>query len=176
MKKSLSLTILLALAAGALPALAGESAPLAHKTPSGWFDMENCYFCKNLVADPQLLSHCQWETRPTSDGMLTIMTVEPEWRGAMAKVNAAMENCITQMHGGKVDLAKVKMCGFCQAYGELMNAGVKMETVKGDVAEVTIMRSDDPKLVQRMHDIAKRNTEEMAIMMAAADPHAAHHH
>lgn len=176
MKKSLCLFALLALFAGALPAAAGEAAPMAHKTPSGWFDMENCYFCKNLVADPQLLSHCQWETKPTTDGMITVMTVEPQWRGAMAKAGAAMENCADQMHNGKVDFTKVKMCGFCQAYGELMTSGVKMETIKGDVAEVTIMRSDDPKLVQKMHDIAKRNTEEMAIMMAAADPHAGHKH
>ncbi len=176
MKKPLWLVALALVVSAPLTALAGEPAPMAHKTPSGWFDMENCYFCKNLVADPQLLSHCQWETQPTSDGMVTIMTVEPAWRGAMAKAGAGMESCAEQMHSGKVDFTKVKMCGFCTAYGELMTAGVKMETIKGDVAEVTIMRSSDPKMVQKMHDIAKRNTEEMAIMMAAADPHAGHKH
>jgi hypothetical protein len=169
--------MLMAMVLVALPALAGEPAHMAHKTPSGWFDMENCYFCKNLVADPELLSHCRWETQPTADGMMTIMAVEPAWRAAMAKAGAGMEECAAKLHGGQVDMAKVKLCGFCQAYGELVTAGVQPETIKGQVAEVSVFRSSDPKLVQKMHEIARRNTEEMAIMMAAAgDPHAGHQH
>ena len=175
MKKTL---MLMAMVLIALPALAGEPTAMDHKTPSGWFDMANCYFCKNLVADPELLAHCQWETQPTADGMMTIMTVEPAWRAAMAKAGAGMEECAAKMHGGQMDMSKVTMCGFCQAYGGLMMAGVQPETIKGQVAEVTLMRSTDPKLVQKMHEIAKRNTDEMAIMMAGAeaDPHAGHKH
>ena len=82
-----------------------------------------------------------------------------------------MEATAAKLHGGELNPSEVKMCGFCQAYGQLLMAGVKTETVKGTVAEVTLMRSTDPKLVAQMHEMAKRNTEEMAIMTGgAADP------
>jgi hypothetical protein len=171
MKKTL---MLMALVLVALPALAGGN---PHKTPSGWFDMENCEFCRNLVADPELLDHCQWEVLPTADGMMTVMTVEPGYEASLAKASAAIEAFAAKLHSGQLDPTKVKMCGFCQAYGQLLAAGVKMETVNGKVAEVTLARSTDPNVIAQMHGIAKRNTEEMAIMMGgAADPHAGHKH
>ncbi len=172
MKKTL---MLLAMVLVALPALAGGN---PHKTPSGWFDMENCEFCKHLVADPGLLDHCQWETLPIADGMMTVMTVEPAYAASLAQAGAAIEAVAAKMHSGQMDPTKVKMCGYCQSYGQLLAAGVKMETVHGKVAEVTLARSTDPKVVAKMHEMAKRNMEEMAIMMgaAAADPHAGHKH
>ena len=171
MKKTL---ILLAMVLVALPALAGGN---PHKTPSGWFDMENCDFCRHLVADPELLSHCQWETLPIADGMMTVMTVEPAYAASLAKAGAGIEAVAAKMHSGQLDPTKAKMCGYCQSYGQLMAAGVTMETVKGKVAEVTLARSTDPKVVAQMHEVARRNTEEMAIMMgSAADPHAGHKH
>jgi len=171
MKKTL---LLLAMVLVAVPALAvGQS----HKTPSGWFDMENCVFCRNLVADPELLSHSRWETLPIEDGLMTVMTVEPEYAASLAKAGAAMEATAAKVHGGELNMAEVRMCGFCQAYGQLMMAGVKTETVKGTVAEVTLLRSTDPKMVAQMHEMARRNTEEMAIMMGgAADSKAGHKH
>ena len=183
MKKTL---LLLACMLIALPVLAGEHpaakagehpAKMAHKTPSGWFDMENCVFCQNLTSQPGLLEHSSWESLPISDGMMTVMTVEPQYADAMAKASAGMEATAAKMHSGQMDMSKTKMCGFCQAYGEVMMAGVQPEMVKGQVAEVTLMRSADPKTVAKLHEMAKRTTAEMAIMMgAAADPHAGHKH
>lgn len=170
------LVLIAALALLALPALAADH-PM--KTPSGWFDMGNCVFCSNLVADPQLLPHCKWETLPTSDGLAFVMAVEPQYAASLKKANAAMEATGAKLHSGEMKMTDVKMCGFCQAYGELMMAGVKFETVRGDVTEVSFARSSDPKLVEKMHVIAKRNKDEMAILMgggAGADPHAGHKH
>ena len=171
MKKTL---VLMAMVLLAMPALAADH-PL--KTPSGWFDMSNCVFCKNLIADPELLHHAQWETLPTATGMVMVMAVEPEWAAKMDKANAAMEATGAKLHSGEIKMADAKMCGFCTAYGELMMGGVKFETIKGDVADLTLASSSDAKMVEKMHMIAKRNTDEMAIMMGgAADPHAGHKH
>lgn len=172
MKKTL---VLMAMVLLALPAVAVDH-PL--KTPSGWFDMANCVFCRNLVADPELLHHARWETLPTASGMMMVMAVEPEWAAAMAKANAAMEATGAKLHSGEIKMADAKMCGFCTAYGELMAGGVQFETVKGQVADITLASSSDPKMVEKMHVIAKRNTEEMVLMMGggAADPHAGHKH
>lgn len=169
------LVLIAALSLLALPAAAAEH-PL--KTPSGWFDMENCVFCRNLVADPQLLPHSQWETLPTADGLAFVMAVQPEYMGSLKKASAAMEATGAKLHSGELKMTDVKMCGFCTAYGELMMGGVQFETVRGDVTEVSFARSSDPKMVEKMHAIAKRNKEEMAILMGggAADPHAGHKH
>lgn len=168
MKKAVLSTALLLVAA---PVLAGGAG--AMKTPSGWFDMENCAFCKSMVEDPDLLDHVTWENHSIADGMMTITTVEPEYAEALAKANAAMQELGMKMQTGKVNPMEVKMCGHCAAFGQLMMAGVKMESVKGEAAEVTLATSDDPALVDKLHGIVKRNKDEMAIMMAAAhDSHA----
>ena len=81
------LMILTALLAVALPALAGNEHDM--RTPSGWFDMAECSFCKNLVEDPELMAHTTWEGHNISNGAVYIMTVEPEYAESMAKAAAA---------------------------------------------------------------------------------------
>ena len=49
----------------------------------------------------------------------------------------------------------------------MMSAGARPETIKGRSTEVTLVHATDPKLVDEMHMIAKRNTEEIARMMAS---------
>ena len=175
MKKSLLLVALalFALPRFAVPALAEES--MAHKTQSGWFDMENCEFCRNLVKDPGLLPHSTWENFPIENGMMNIFTVAPEYAASMATCAAAMEELGSKLQSGAVNPAKVKMCGHCTAYGELMMAGVKTETVKGNAAEVTLMTSGDPAVVAKIHTMVKRDNEEMALMMQG-DAHQGHQH
>ncbi|HOX26085.1 MAG TPA: hypothetical protein PLL30_09020 [Candidatus Krumholzibacteria bacterium] len=159
-------TLIAGLLALALPVLAGGH---AMKTESGWFDMENCAFCKNLLTDPGLLEHATWESHNLEKGMLYIMTVEPEYAESMAKASAAMEELGTKMHSGQINPAEVKMCGSCQAFGQLMMAGVKMETIKGDAAEVTIVTHDDPQVIAQMHDLVARNQKEMALLMSGGE-------
>jgi hypothetical protein len=180
MKKSLLLiaSALFALPLFALPQFASTAwaeEAMAHKTPSGWFDMENCAFCKNLVQDPGLLPHTTWENFAIENGMMNIFTVAPEYAASMATCTAAMEELGAKLHSGEVNPADVKMCGHCMAYGGLMAAGVKMETVKGKAAEVTLMTSGDPAVVAKIHTMVERDNEEMALMMSG-DPHQGHQH
>jgi hypothetical protein len=157
-----------------VPALAGDEAAHPMGTPSGWFDFENCAFCKNLATDPELLHHTTWETHAIADGMMTIIAVEPAYAESMARASAAMAKLGADMESGKVNPMATKMCGSCQEYGMLMMAGVTTEQVKGEAAEVMLMTSDDPALVKRLHAMVERNNEEMALMMASGKEHAGH--
>jgi len=158
------LIVLAAVFAVALPALAGNESDM--RTPSGWFDMAECAFCKNLVEDPELLSHSTWEGHAISNGAMYIMTVEPEYAESMAKAGAAMAQVGQDIQAGKVNPMTLPMCGHCQEFGMIMMSGVHMETVKGGAAEVSIFTSDDEALVKRMHAVVKRDQEEMALMKA----------
>lgn len=85
------------------------------KSESGWFDFENCAFCKNLMEDPELLAHTTWENHTIEKVMMNIMTIDPAYAQAMVTAE------------------------------------------------------------QKMNELGKRNTEEMAAMMGGAEhPHGEH--
>jgi len=155
----------------AVPALAG-----GHKTESGWFDMENCAFCKNLTVDPGLLPHTTWETHAIDAGMMQVMTVDPAYAEAMATAGRAMQDLGMKIQSGEVNPMGLKMCGHCMEFGQLMMAGVHAETVSGKAAEVTLFTSDDPALVTRLQAMAARDTKEMELMMAGHGQDEAHPH
>ena len=163
--------VLMAVLAIALPALAGDH-PMG--TETGWFDMENCAMCKNLVVDPGLLPHTTWENFSIENGMMNIMTVDPAYAESMATASAAMEALGTKMHSGEVNPMEMQFCGRCMEFGQIMMAGVHMENVKGEAAEVTLVTSDDPVLVKRLHAMVERDNKEMAMMMAG--DHGEHPH
>jgi hypothetical protein len=155
--------VLMAILAIALPAVAGDHPA----TKSTWFDMENCAFCENLIKDPALLEHTTWEGHALKNGIMYITTVDPEYAESMAKAAKAMEQVGSDLMSGKRNPMETKMCGHCAEFGQIMMAGVHMENVKGDAAEVSIFTSDDPALVKRMHTLVERDQQEMKLMMAA---------
>ena len=147
----------------AVGALAGEH-PM--KSPSGWFDFEKCAFCKHLAEDPGLLSHCTWETHPISNGIMTIMTIDPEYAESFARAEKAMNGLGMDIQSGKVNPMTLEMCGSCQAFGMLMMGGkVTNEEVHGEAAIVHLTVSKDAGVVERLHQMSERNTKEMAQMM-----------
>lgn len=170
------LIILAALFAIALPAFAGDHPEHPKAAKTGWFDFENCVFCKNLMEDPNLLSHTTWENHKVANGMMNIMTVAPEFKSSMAKANKAMEGVGMDIQSGKSNPMTMKMCGHCQEWGQLMMAGVTLEKVEGDAADVTLTTSDDPVLVARLHKLVERNNMEMEKMMAVSHDHSGHQH
>ena len=179
--KKFALTLTLGLILLAMPALAGDH-PSSHvdkhaeghsgnhpmATKSGWFDLQNCEFCKNLTADPDLLPHLTWETIKTENGFAQISTCAPEFKDSYNKCNQAIAKLGNDMMTGKVNPMQVKMCGSCAGFGQFMMAGVKTENIHGEAADVMLVSSDDPAIVQKLHDYADRNNQEMAEMMASA--------
>ncbi len=163
--------LILALVAFAVPALAGDPHQHPMKTKSGWFDMENCGFCKNLVKDPALLEHMQWESHILPNGSLSITVVEPAYAASYAEAMGAMQALGQKMHSGEVDASKVTMCGHCAAYGGLMMAGANFQEVDGEAADVMLITSADPQVIAKIHEFTNRTNQEMAEFMAAAHAH-----
>ncbi len=162
--------------AGEHPTKTAPAAQAAHpmKSASGWFDFQNCQFCQNLVVDPELLPHMTWESHNIEGGMIQIATVDAAHAASYAKCSQAIEKLGTEMMNGTVNPMTVKMCGSCTAFGQLMMAGVKMENVDGEAADVTVITSSDPALVAKVHEYCDRNNKEMALMMG--DAHSGHGH
>jgi hypothetical protein len=125
-----------------------------------WFDMPNCGFCKHLLTEPGLLENMTWEHHNISNGLVTITTVNDEYKDAYKKANLAMEETAKKMEKGE----SVRMCGSCMEYGNLMMAGVKIEHFETMHGHVTIMTSDKPELVAKIQAWGTRNTDEMKKM------------
>lgn len=156
--KKVTLLAVLVLAVG-LMAYAGEEAP--------WFDMENCAFCSNLMKDPQLMDHMTSEHHDIANGILTVTTVDPEFKEPYKEAMVAMEKLAGDMEAGKVKMAELKLCGSCQQYGALEMAGAKMEYIFAGPCDIFLMTSDDPEVVKKIQEYGHRNQEEMAKMEAA---------
>jgi hypothetical protein len=126
-----------------------------------WFDMDNCAFCKNLKTDPALLDHMPiWEHHNIHNGALTITQVDEAYLPSYEKAMAAMEEVGKRMEKGE----QLPMCGMCTAYGEVMMQGAKSEEIKSGNLYVSIMYSDNPEVVKKIHAMTDRTNEEMKKM------------
>ncbi len=132
-----------------------------------WFDMPNCDFCKHLIKDENLLPNMKWEHLDISNGVVTITTVEDDYKGAYKEAQSAMMALGTDMESGKVNFADVKMCGFCQNYGMLMQAGASFEYVQGEGADVVIISGDNEELIAKIKKFGEKNRTELAKMHEA---------
>ncbi len=130
--KRIALICMVVVCAVPVLALAGDSM----KSESGWFDFENCAFCKSLAEDPGLLKHTTWENYPIKNGSMTIMTVDPAYAESMAKVDAHMAALGAKIQNGEVNPMSLEMCGRCKSYGMLMMGGVDMERIDGEAARM----------------------------------------
>jgi hypothetical protein len=164
MKRTTLITLLVL--AAPLAVLAGNQGEAA------WLDLENCAFCKNLTEDPALMEHLTWETHKIDDGMLTITTVDPAYHKSYKTAVKKMQALGEKMQNGEVNPMTVEMCGHCQNWGMLAMAGAHMEAVYGEAVEVTLLTSDDPKIVAKIHTFAQHNIDEMTKMAS----HAGHEH
>ena len=130
-------------------------------TETRWYDLENCAYCRNLTRDEHLLDHVTWESHLISDGALTVTVIDPAHEESYRRAMAAIAELDRKVKSGEVDPTSMKVCGRCQAYGQLVTSGVKTETVVGEQAEITLVTADDPELVARIHEFVKRNIAEM---------------
>lgn len=127
---------------------------------AGWFDSASCDVCNPWSKNPQLMMSTKWETHLIKNGMLMTSVVPEEHQQAFEKVCKQCEKNHETV--GK----NASMCGFCEAMGGLMAAGVQMEEVKTDFGKITLMTSDDASTVKKIHEVAKKSQEEAKKMMA----------
>ena len=135
---------------------------------SGWFDAASCTICKPMSEDPQLMMATKWEVHPTKNGMLMVAVVPESQLRKLKAVCKKMDADIAKAMSGE---EPEHLCGFCQAMGGVMQAGAKMEKVGTKFGEITLVTSDNPATVKKIHEVAKRSQQEaekMAAMMKKA--------
>jgi hypothetical protein len=71
---------------------------------------------------------------------------------------------------------QMPMCGMCESYGQLMMSGAKMDQVQTKACWVTVMSSQDPKVVAMILAHGRRTIDEYAKYTAAQGAHGAHDH
>jgi hypothetical protein len=156
--KRITLLIVGLLFAGLTVVSAGEG------TEAKWFDMENCAFCKNMMAEKGLMEHMKFANYDITNGVVTITTVAPEYKDAYLRATKKMEEMGNKMMSGEVNPMTVKMCGHCRTYGELMMKGVTIDYVRADVGDIVVLTSSTPEMVTEIKQFAKKNESEMAKM------------
>ena len=135
-------------------------AAVAFAGDAPWFDMKNCGFCKHLLDDPEMLEHCTWENHKISNGMITVSTVDDEYLESYRTALRKMEETGKKMQEGEM----VPMCGMCQAMGALMMSGATYEAGDTKHGSFSLLTSDDPEVVKKIHAFVDRTNEEMAMM------------
>jgi hypothetical protein len=129
-------------------------------TLAGEADFHNCAVCKPLMAEPNLMQHMKWDTHTIATGMVSITTVHPDYEEAYARAHTAMMAAVAKLEGG----APMDLCPFCQGMTRLMEAGAKIENVEGAGAHVMVVTSQDPAVIQQIHDHVKAVQEAHAKM------------
>ena len=130
---------------------------LAQEKP--WFDLQNCSFCKHLTTDPKLMENMTWDHYDISNGVISVTTVNPEFMASYKKAMDEMEKVGAEMTKGKTD---VYMCGNCEYYGKMMQAGVKFEYVPTKTGVIVLFTSDKPEVIDMIKKYGQRNREELA--------------
>ena len=128
-----------------------------------WFDMKNCAFCSNMSQD--LMDHLTYEQHRLSNGVMIITTFPPEYKEEFDKAMAAMQQLGMDLHSGKIDPTTIKICGHCEYYGKMMDAGAKFEHVSTNVGEIDIITSDNPDIQKMIMTYADNNDKAMAEMI-----------
>jgi len=137
---------------------------IGHRSASGWFDFEDCTFCRTLSKDPALLAHTTWENHPIRNGIMNIMTVDPAYAPAMAAAKLQRQELSQQVQSGDLVGLSLNLCGHCQNFSELVKNGVEIQEVQGIAAVVSLYTSADPALVKRLQAQAARDAEEMDLL------------
>lgn len=117
-----------------------------------WFDPAGCTMCQPMAEKPELMMGTKWETHKLDNGVV-MTAVAPE--GKVKEYHAVTD----KMHS-KAPEPGDKLCGFCQAFGGLIQAGAKVQEVPTDFGAITIITSDDQATVAKIHKMADRTIEE----------------
>lgn len=144
--------VLVAATAAMVSADHHESDHGGHADKPGWFDPAHCDICQPMALRPDLLMAVKWETHKTASGMI-MTSVVPE--AMQSDFNAMCE----KMHASKPGPDST-LCGFCVAFGDLLQAGAQMEEIKTKFGGVTLLTSDDADVVAKIHQVAERSIEE----------------
>ncbi len=134
----------------------------AQDQEAAWFDMASCEICKHMAEVEGLMQNVKWETHIIPNGMMMVSVVPDSMKEAMSTARQNMMQTISRIESGE----SVQCCGFCQSYGALTNGGAVETRIESAAGEITLLTSDDPAVVEKIHAHAKRTIAETEAMMA----------
>lgn len=129
-----------------------------HGDKPGWFDCESCDICKPMAEDPKLMAALKWETHKIKNGMLMVTIVPEEYKEKFAGMCNEMHAKGKELGEGKIN--DPQLCGFCQSYGKLMQAGGSEEMIKTAFGNISLFTAEKPATVKMIHEHAERSQEE----------------
>ena len=133
------------------------------ETTQSWFDLKNCAFCAPIAAQPGLLEHMKPEYHAISNGLVSVLVIEPGYDGAFKKALEGMTSAFVDMQAGKT----MTICPHCSTMGEIeKNPKVKTDFMQTSFGFITIYTSADSALVAQIQDFGKK-TDEASKQMAA---------
>lgn len=135
-----------------------------HHEGGSWFDMEKCGMCKHMAGHQELMMSMKWETHLIDNGMMSIATIPDQHKATMESVHQKMKAAAEQLKAGK----EMHLCGFCDSYGKLMDAGAKEQEIETEFGMVALLTSDQPELADKIKKHAKRTQREYKAMLQAA--------
>ena len=137
-------------------------APLPAGEEQAWFDLDNCGICKNFNAEKGLMDAIKWETHKISNGMLTVSTIDPEYKEAFGRAQVATMKTVEKMQGGE----STHLCGFCTSYGALMMSGAQAQEIETEVGKISLITASDEAVVKAIHEHAQHTIDEYETWLA----------
>lgn len=131
-----------------------------------WFDAERCAICEPMAKADNLMQSLEWETHDIDNGMVMVTMVDKPMLEKYQQVCAKMHEKAAKVAAGEVRGAKC--CGFCNAFGEVLGSGAKMQQVNTGFGQITIVTADDPAVVEKIHAMSAKTQAEMKKMAPAA--------
>lgn len=165
MKTLASLGMAVVLVAGGALAWADHHEAGEQPQATAWFDMENCACCKHMGEHMDMMMDIKWENHTIKSGGIMTAVVPDQHKEKWDQVCKKMEEVEKQLTEGE----EMPLCGFCQSYASLLEAGATVEEVPTGFGRVTLITSDDPEVVAKIHTHFKRTQKEHKKMMAMAE-------
>lgn len=139
-----------------------------------WFDMHQCDICKGMADVEGMMQHIKWEIHKIDNGFLAVTVVPDNMKEKWAEVYQEVKATIAKVESG----AEADLCGFCDSFGALVQAGAKNTEIETAGGHVQLMTSNDPKVIKRIHAHADRTIAETKKMeeMMKSHSHDDHSH
>ena len=126
-----------------------------------WFDMQNCGICKCMGDHMDIMGDITWETHKLPNGVMSVSVIPDEHKATMKEAHDKMMGAVKRFEEGE----SMDLCGHCESYGELLGMGAQKHEIESSIGTITIMTSDDPEVVKKIHAHTDRSNEEYKKMM-----------
>lgn len=125
--------------------------------------MADCEICKAVFQDMELISACDYSVTDTSDGVIfSLYLKKPELMPRFRSFHEADKERCGEFKAMAAEKRSKKLCTLCNEYFDLIQRGLKEETVDTRNGALGITRTSDKALLKDLHDWSARVRTMMA--------------